>query len=170
MESVFFIILRSLAVYLFIISAIRIFGKREISQLSVIDLVFILLISNAVQSAMVGGNITLFGGLVAAVTLFVANFFLGELFFRSKKLSSLIQGEPLMLIYKGKPIVEHLKKTKISNDELEAAIREHGVAKISEVDLAVLERDGNISVLSNNYTRKTIRKRKANEVFAREIM
>jgi len=169
-ESVFFIILRSLAVYLFIISAIRIFGKREISQLSVIDLVFILLISNAVQSAMVGGNITLFGGLVAAVTLFVANFFLGELFFRSKKLSSLIQGEPLMLIYKGKPIVEHLKKTKISNDELEAAIREHGVAKISEVDLAVLERDGNISVLSNNYTRKTIRKRKANEVFAREIM
>ena len=170
MEAIILIIGRSLIVYLFIITAIRIFGKREISQLSVIDLVFILLISNSVQSAMVGGNITLFGGLVAAATLFVANYIMGELFFRSKRFSKFVQGEPLMLVYEGKPIEEHLKKTKISHDELEAAIREHGVAKISEVDLAVLERDGNISVLSNNYKRKTIRKRKANEIFSREIV
>lgn len=170
MEPVFFIILRSLAVYIFIITAIRIFGKREISQLSVIDLVFILLISNAVQSAMVGGNITLFGGLVAASTLFTANYFLGEIFFRSKRISDFIQGEPLMLIYEGKPITAHLKKAKISEDELEAAIREHGVAKISEVNLAVLERDGNISVLSDNYKNKTTKKRKANRIFSREIM
>lgn len=170
MEEVLLIILRSLAVYLFIITAIRIFGKREISQLSVIDLVFILLISNAVQSAMVGANVTLFGGLIAAATLFTANYFLGEIFFRSKRISNLIQGEPLMLIYKGKPILDHLKKAKISEDELEAAIREHGVAKISEVDLAVLERDGNISVLSNNYKNKTTRKRKGNRIFSREIM
>lgn len=170
MEPVFFIILRSLAVYLFIITAIRIFGKREISQLSVIDLVFILLISNSVQNAMVGGNVTLFGGMIAAGTLFTANYFLGEIFFRSKRISNFIQGEPLMLIYEGKPIVEHLKKAKISDDELEASIREHGVGKVSEVDLAVLERDGNISVLSHNYKNKTKKKRKANRIFSREIM
>lgn len=171
MDSLFFIVISSVVVYLFIITAIRIFGKREISQLSVVDLVFILLISNAVQNAMVGGNINfLIGGLVAAATLFVANYIMGELFFRSKRFSKFVQGEPLMLVYEGKPILDHLKKAKISDDELEAAIREHGVAKISEVDLAVLERDGNISVLSNNYKRKTIRKRKANEIFAREIM
>ena len=158
MEPVFFIILRSLAVYLFIISAIRIFGKREISQLSVIDLVFILLISNSVQNAMVGGNVTLFGGMIAAGTLFTANYFLGEIFFRSKRISNFIQGEPLMLIYEGKPIIEHLKKAKISDYELEASIREHGVGKVSEVDLAVLERDGNISVLSHNYKNKTKKK------------
>ncbi len=170
MEPVLFIILRSLAVYIFIITAIRIFGKREISQLSVIDLVFILLISNAVQSAMVGANVTLFGGLVAAATLFTANYFLGEIFFRSKRISDLIQGEPLMLIYEGKPVKEHLKKAKISDDELEASIREHGVAKISDVNLAVLERDGNISVLSNNYKNKSIKKRKANKIFSKEII
>ena len=78
MGSILFIILSSLLVYLFIITAIRVFGKREISQLSVIDLVFILLISNSVQNAMVGGNIDfLIGGLVAAGTLFIANYFLG---------------------------------------------------------------------------------------------
>src|SRR3990167_2748618 len=125
MGSLFFIILNSLIVYLFIITAIRIFGKREISQLSVVDLVFILLISNAVQNAMVGGNIDyLIGGLIAAGTLFIANYFLGEIFFRSKTISKLVQGEPLMLIYNGKPNIDHLKKAKISEDELEAAIRE----------------------------------------------
>lgn len=171
MDSMLFIIISSLVVYLFIITAIRVFGKREISQLSVIDLVFILLISNSVQDAMIGGNINLLvGGLIAAATLFIANYFLGEIFFRSKRISNLIQGEPLMLIYEGKPILKHLKKAKISEDELEAAIREHGVAKISEVDLAVLERDGNISVLSNNYKNKTTRKRKGNRIFSREIM
>ncbi len=160
MESLILIIISSLIVYLFIITAIRIFGKREISQLSVIDLVFILLISNAVQNAMVGGNISyLVGGLVAAATLFIANYFLGELFFKSKKFSKLIQGEPLMLVYDGKPNRKHLSQAKISEDELEAAIREHGVESISEVNLAVLERDGNISVLSNDYKNKTIKKR-----------
>jgi uncharacterized membrane protein YcaP (DUF421 family) len=120
---------------------------------------------------MVGGNTDLLiGGLIAAATLFISNYFLGEIFYRSKAISKLIQGEPLMLIYEGKPILDHLKKAKISNDELEAAIREHGVANISEVDLAVLERDGNISVLSNNYKNKTTKKRKGNKIFSREIM
>ena len=166
MGSLFFIILSSIIVYLFIITAIRIFGKREISQLSVVDLVFILLISNAVQNAMVGGNINfLVGGLVAAATLFIANYFMGELFFRSKRFSKFVQGEPLMLIYEGKPIPEHLKKAKISDDELEASIREHGVEHVKNVNLAVLERDGNISVLSDHYKHKTIRKRKTNKIF-----
>ncbi len=118
---------------------------------------------------MVGGNLTLLiGGLVAAATLFVANYFLGELFFKSKKFSKLVQGEPLMLIYEGKVIEDHLKKAKISEDELEAAVREHGVEHISQVNLAVLERDGNISVLSHDFKHKTTRKRKANKVFERE--
>lgn len=160
MEQYLLIVLSSLVVYLFIITAIRVFGKREISQLSVIDLVFILLISNAVQNAMVGGNINyLIGGLIAAATLFIANYFLGELFYKSKKLSKIIQGEPLMLVYEGKPIKKHLDKAKISDDELEAEIREHGVENISYVNLAVLEIDGNISVLSNGYKHKTTKKR-----------
>ena len=75
-----------------------------------------------------------------------------------------------MLIYEGKAITEHLRKAKISDDELEAAIREHGVEHVKDVDLAVLERDGNISVLSNNYKHKTTRKRKAHKIFSREIM
>lgn len=167
MEEYFLIVISSLVVYLFIITAIRVFGKREISQLSVIDLVFILLISNAVQNAMVGGNINmLIGGLIAAITLFIANYFLGELFFKSKSFSKFVQGDPLILVNKGEVIKSNLDKAKISEEELDAAIREHGVENISQVDLAMLERDGNISVMSDNYKHQTTRKRHAHKIVA----
>lgn len=169
MEPLFFVVIRSAIIYSFIILAIRVFGKREISQLSVVDLVFILLISNSVQNAMVGPSTSLMGGILAAGTLFTLNFILEEFLYKSKRFSKFIQGEPLMLIYNGKVISEHLKKAKISDDELEAAVREHGVKKFSDVDLAVLERDGNISVLSNNYAKKTTRRRKAHRIFSREV-
>ena len=105
----FSIILSSIAVYVFIVVAIRIFGKKELSQLSVIDLVFILLISNAVQNAMVGPNTTLSGGIVAATTLFIVNYCFKYLLFKFPKLQGIIAGEPKVLIYKG----EILKKQDI---------------------------------------------------------
>lgn len=158
---------RSVIVYLFIILAIRIFGKKELAQLSVIDLVFILLISNSVQNAMVGENTTLVGGLVAATSLFIVNVILKNLFFRSKKLSEFFQGNPILLIFHGRSIEDHLKKAKISHEELEAAIREHGVKDISKVDLAVLELDGNISILSDNFHHMTVRRRKAHKAISK---
>lgn len=167
MDNVIAIILRSVVVYFFIVFAIRLFGKKELAQLSVIDLVFILLISNSVQNAMVGDNSTLSGGLIAATALFSVNYLLKNLLYRSKKISEFFQGDPFMLIYKGKVLEEHLEKAKISMAELEAAVREHGVEKIKEVDLAVLEVDGNISVLSENFRRRTVRKRRAHKVIAK---
>lgn len=169
MEPLLFVVVRSAIIYFFIIFAIRIFGKRELSQLSVVDLVFILLISNSVQNAMVGPSTSLMGGILAAGTLFVVNFILEEFLYKSKSFSKFIQGEPLLLIYEGKIIQDHLKKAKISNEELEATVREHGVKDFSDVNLAVLERDGNISVLSDNFTKKTTRKRRAHKVFTREV-
>lgn len=160
MTNIFLIVFRSVIVYFFIIFALRLFGKKELAQLSIIDLVFILLISNSVQNAMVGDNTSLIGGLTAASSLFVVNWILKNLIFRSKNLSEMVQGNPLMLVYHGKIIQKHLDQAKLSGDELEAAIREHGVRDIKDVDIAILEVDGNISILSNNFTRKTVKKRR----------
>lgn len=169
MEGFVEVLIRSGIVYLFIIFGIRIFGKKEISQLSVIDLVFILLISNAVQNAMVGENTSLAGGLIAALTLFLLNYLFKNLFYRSKRISGWIQGEPLMLVYHGKVVPEHMAKAKISMAELEASVREHGVEEVSEVDLAVLEVDGNISVLSDKFKRITTKKRHAHKVISSSL-
>src|SRR5664279_5403984 len=92
------IILSTVAVYLFLILAIRLFGKKELAQLSVFDLVFILLISNAVQNAMTGPDVSLLGGLIAAASLFVINYILKFLEFRFPKFGKTIQGDSLMLV------------------------------------------------------------------------
>src|SRR5512146_314030 len=108
------IILRSVVVYLFIVIAIRLFGKKEIAQLSVVDLVFILLISNSVQNAMVGPSTSLEGGLIAAASLFIVNLILKNVVYRSKKASEFIQGHALMLIYNGNVITQNIERSKIS--------------------------------------------------------
>ncbi len=154
------IALSSAAVYVFIVLAIRLFGKKEFAQLSVSDLVFVLLISNAVQNAMVGSNSTLSGGLVAASTLFILNYILKFLMYKFPSFQKMISGEPILLIYHGKVNDEHLKKARISVNELIETIREHGCQSILDVDLAMMESDGNISVLSNDFTRRSTHDRK----------
>ncbi|MEI7664020.1 MAG: YetF domain-containing protein [Bacteroidota bacterium] len=158
------IILSSVAVYIFIILAIRLFGKKELSQLSVFDLVFILLISNAVQNAMVLGDNTLYGGIAAALALFTVNYILKKLQLKFPKFGRLVQGDAIMLVYHGKMIPSHLRMAGITEEEVMQSVREHGVASVADVDLAVLEVDGNISVLSNDFKKRTQRRRKAHKV------
>ena len=141
----------SACVYAFIVIAIRLFGKKEIAQLSIVDLVFILLISNAVQNAMVGPDTSLLGGLVAAGTLFIVNFVFKFVLYRFPSLSTAVQGSPVILVHEGEVIEENRKKARISIAEIEEAAREHGVPSIQDVNLAILEVDGNMSIISNEY-------------------
>lgn len=162
------IIVRSVVVYLAIVIFIRLFGKKELAQLTVVDLVFILLISNSVQNSMVGPSTSLQGGLIAALSLFGVNYLFKFFIYRSKKFNELVQGHAVMLVYHGKVIDQNLIKAKLTIDELDAAIREHGVKSISDVDLAVFEVDGNVSVLSHNFEHKTSKKLKAHKIIKKE--
>lgn len=156
MSEYLIIALSSASVYIFIIVFLRIFGKKELAQLSVFDLVFVLLISNAVQNAMVGENTTLWGGLTAAGTLFIINYGIKLLLYFFPKLGSIVQGKEVLLIYKGKVKQENLRKTRITLNELKEAIREHGISEFRMVDMAMLEVDGNISVLSNEFKKRSV--------------
>ena len=93
------IILRSVSVYLFMIIALRIFGKKELSQLNTADVILILLISNSVQNAMVGSNVSLLGGITAAVALFLINFLFKRIMLKSKFIKNLVQDKPEILIF-----------------------------------------------------------------------
>jgi uncharacterized membrane protein YcaP (DUF421 family) len=155
--------LRAIAVYLFILLAIRLFGKKELAQLSVVDLVFILLISNSVQNAMVGADSSLEGGIAAATGLFAINYLLKFIIRKFPRFSKLVQGEEIILIYKGKVKQANLEESMFTLEELESSVREHGVESISEVDLAVLEVDGNISVMTKDFQHRSTKKRKAHK-------
>lgn len=156
MNPILDVVVRSLCVYLFMVIAIRLFGKNQLSQLNAGDVVLLLLISNAVQNAMVGPDTSLQGGLIAALVLFAANFILKRLMFSNRAFETFMEEDPVILIRDGKVEQKALNKVKITQDELEEAIREHGVEKIENVKLAVLEVDGNISVVSeDNQTKQT---------------
>jgi uncharacterized membrane protein YcaP (DUF421 family) len=164
MEGYVIIALKSIAVYVFIVAAIRVFGKKEFAQLSVVDVVFILLISNSVQTAMVGEDTSLTGGLVAALALFAMNYIFKRITLGSESISKVIDGEPILLIYNGQVRPNALKEASISLEQLKAVVREHGVEEVSDVNLAIFEVDGNISVLSDNYWNLTKRKRKGHRI------
>jgi uncharacterized membrane protein YcaP (DUF421 family) len=155
------IALRSLVVYVFMLIAIRLTGKKELSQLNTIDVVLILLISNSVQNAMVGNNTSLQGGLVAAAILFLLNFILKKITFRNKKIREFVFQHPEILIHNGKLNFEKLSELGISDDELTEAIREHGIEHFKDVKLAIFEVDGNISIISGtDHLKQTHYKRK----------
>lgn len=161
MNSYLDIVIRSVAVYLFMVIALRIFGKKELSQLNTADVILILLISNSVQNAMVGNNTSLYGGIVAALALFAFNYILKKTMYRFKSVNDFIQDKPLILIHDGKIDFKILSKLEISSDELDEVIREHGIETYKEVKLAMMEIDGNISIISGDTSLKhSIHKRK----------
>lgn len=144
------IVIRSICVYFFMVIALRIFGKKELSQLNASDIVLILLISNAVQNAMVGSDVSLEGGIIAAFSLFFINFIFKKVMLKSKFVKDLIQEKPEILIHDGKIEFKTLSKLGITSDELDEVIREHGVENYKHVKLAMLEINGSISVISGD--------------------
>ena len=141
------VVLRTAVVYLFVVAAIRISGKREVGQMSVLELVVILVISDAVQNSMIGENTTLWGGLVAVVTLLSLDFAINRAIGRSRRLRNIIEGEPRLLVRDGRLLQKALREEKIDADDVRAAIRSQGLTRIEDVRLAVLETDGSISVI-----------------------
>ena len=144
------IVLRSICVYLFMIIALRIFGKKELSQLNTADVILILLISNSVQNAMVGSNSSLLGGIVAAFALFLINLIFKKIMLHSKFIKEMLQDKPEILIHNGKIEFKALSKLGISCEELQEAMREHGVEFYKDVKLAMFEIDGSISIISGD--------------------
>jgi uncharacterized membrane protein YcaP (DUF421 family) len=144
------IVFRTVIIYILVLAGLRLTGKREVGQMTPLDLVLVLLIANAVQNAMTGPDNSLTGGLVAALTLLAINTLLTRLIWRNRKLRRWVEGSPTLLVHRGTIVKENLEKEKVTHEELHQAFREHGILSLSEVSLAVLEVDGSISVLKSD--------------------
>jgi uncharacterized membrane protein YcaP (DUF421 family) len=140
-------ILRGIIVYFFLIVLLRLTGKRQIGQMAPFDLVLLLVLSNAVQNAMNGGDNSVIGGMISAISLVATNWVVGLLTYRSKRMEALVEGRPEVLIHNGKLFEKALQHTKITHHELMTALRGAGCATVEEVQGALLETDGTISVI-----------------------
>ena len=142
-----FIVIRTAVVYLVVLIGLRLTGKREIGQMTIFDLVMLLLIANAVQNAMVGPDVSLTGGILAAAVLLVMNYMIARMRLYFPVVRRLVEGAPTLLVLHGKILTRNLSREGLDKDMLETALREHGIADINEVEMAVLEVDGSISVV-----------------------
>jgi len=140
-------LVRSMAVYLFLLVAFRIAGKRQLSQITSFDLVVLLIISNVVQNAVIGNDNSLGGGLFGATVIFVLNGFVAWLTFRFKRVERLVEHTPTVLVKGGRILRDNLRRERLSLPEFRAALRRHGLVSLRDVRYAILEEDGHITVL-----------------------
>jgi uncharacterized membrane protein YcaP (DUF421 family) len=140
-------VIRALAVYIFLVFALRLFGRRELGQFTAFDLVVLLSLSNMLQNAMIGNDSSLLGGLVGATVLLTANLGLAYAVFRNRSFQRFVTGEPRILIRDGVVQKEALTAQRLTEQDLLAAVHNQGLEDFSRVHLAISEPNGTISVI-----------------------
>jgi uncharacterized membrane protein YcaP (DUF421 family) len=146
------LVVRSVVVYVFLMIALRVAGRRELGQMTTFDLVLLLVLANAVQNSINAGDNSLGGGLVSAVTLLVVNFAVGEAVYRWRWVERIVQGRPLPLVRNGKLVMRNLKRERVTLEELRSALRKQNIDGVSKCKHAVLESDGTLTAVRDDVT------------------
>lgn len=141
------IIVRAATVYVFLFVTLRFVGKKHIGELAPFDLVVLLILSETVQNAMIGGDESLAGGLIAAGTLIAIAQGMNWLSWHSKGAERWIDGVPKVLVRNGHCFRTIMDQEKVTMSELMEAMRRDGCANIADIRVAMLETNGRISVL-----------------------
>ena len=154
------LIARSITIYLAMVVALRVFGKREIGQFTLFDLVLVLLVANAVQPAMTGPDSSLAGGVLIILTLVLTNRALAEARRRLPFLRVVLESPPTTIAREGAWLHDAVQQEDLDPEDLESALREHGIGSVQDVALAVLEPDGSISVVPRDHQPRSTRARR----------
>jgi len=152
---------RGVVIYAALLIALRLFGKREVGQFTLYDLVFILLVANALQPAITGTDTSLVGGFILIVALVLTNFVVGRLA-DVPQLHRFFSAPPAVIVKDGTYMRRVMRREGVQQQEVEMAAREHGIDDVKDVDLAVLEEDGSISIVGGGTTPRTRRRGRFN--------
>ena len=150
------LIVRAIVVYVFLMVALRLAGRREMGQMTSFDLILLLILSNAVQNSINAGDNSLGGGLVSAGTLLVLNRIIGWLAYRYRAFERLVEGQPVVLVTDGKVHVRALKREQITLEQLRSALRKQGIDGVSFCKRVVLEADGTLTAVRKGLVLHTL--------------
>ena len=139
--------IRATVVYIAVLFLLRLAGKRQVGQMGMAQFVALLLISNAVQNSMNGGDNSITGGLILAAVLMVLSYFFAFITYYSKDWENFVQGRPTLLIHHGLLLKQNLRKELLSLREFRSLLRKQGIHNLNEIEEAVLESDGFVSVI-----------------------
>ncbi|HEY0896170.1 MAG TPA: YetF domain-containing protein [Sphingobacteriaceae bacterium] len=142
------IIVRSAIIYIFVFLILRIGGKRTVGEMTTFDLVLLLIISEATQEALLDGDQSLTGGMMAIATLIFVDIAVSKVTARFKVMDKIVNSVPVVILQDGKPLPERMEKERVSEEDiLEAARSAQGLESLDQVKYAILEKDGSISII-----------------------
>lgn len=139
------IVLRAAFAFLFVLFVTRIVGRRELSSLQPFDLILLVMIGDLVQQGVTQNDMSITGIVLAAGTLAILTVLVSYGSFRFPRLRPILEGEPVIVLQNGEPIRRNLDRNRITVDEIRAAARLEGIARLEDVEWAVLETGGQIS-------------------------
>ncbi|MEA5105625.1 YetF domain-containing protein [Pantoea sp. S18] len=146
METVF----RAIGIYCVLLIVFRIAGRRALLQMTSFDLILLLIISEATQQALLGDDFSVTGAALTIITLIVLDIMLGFIKKKTRWVDFLVDGSAVILVENGKPLEDKLRKTGITLDDIMVSARTNqGVHKLADIKFAILEKNGHISVISN---------------------
>ena len=141
-------VLRAAAIYGILLILMRVMGKRSLAQITTFDFILVLIISEATQQAMIGEDFSVTNAAIVILTLMMIDLGLGLISFRSPRIGKLVNGVPLIVVEDGRPLRDRMDKSRLSDDDvLEEARRSQGIERMEQIKYAVLEKNGNISII-----------------------
>lgn len=144
-------VLRAAAIYLAIVVLFRLTGKRTLAQITTLDLVLLLIISEASQQALLGDDFSVTTAVIVITTLLAIDRTADYLRWRSRTANRLLEGEPVVLVHDGKPLPDILRRERLNpEDILMEARQKHGLMRMDQIRYAILETSGAISVVSTD--------------------
>lgn len=147
MPNYFPVVVNTLVIYLFLVVMLRVFGRRQLGQLTSIDLLVVILLGSCVETAMIHGDNSLRAGLISAASLLVVNRGLAILFAKSRRFRHLVVAGPVLIVHNGHLVKPNLERLGLTEDDVMEGLRERERTRIDDIRFGVMEADGTINVV-----------------------
>ena len=149
------VVLHTVVIYVFLTAFLSFLGYRELSELGIVELVVVMVLGSAVETAMVAGDTSLQAGLASATTLLVCNRLFSLGLHRWRWLRRTVVGRPIPVVHRGRFLPRQMREAGLTEDDVRQGIRARGYGTVEEVRIAVLEIDGSISVVPEEKDKKS---------------
>jgi uncharacterized membrane protein YcaP (DUF421 family) len=141
------IALRAIFLYAFVVLLIRVMGRRELSSLSAVDLVLLIVLGDAIQQGLTQDDYSVTGAVIAVSTIAAVQVGSSYLSFRSRRVRRILEGEPIVIVQDGKLIERNMRRERVTEDEVGEEMRAQQIASVEDVAWGILESDGNMSFI-----------------------
>src|SRR5215216_346456 len=141
------IVLRAVVLYVFIVFVMRVIGRRELSSMTPFDLVLLIILGDAIQQGLTQDDYSVTGAMLAVATMATMQVFTSYLSFRSQKARRVLEGEPIVVIERGKLVDHNLERERMTADEVAEEMRQQQIPSLDQVEWGILEANGSISFI-----------------------